>query len=167
MCGTHKRVKSEQQKQSTSAETFPTMPAKQTEEIPDITIISDNQSSQAEELPSAANIDPEITVRADIKSDNGNRDEKADKPEDNQTPGIPPPVSCSTELALRRTTKDADQTPTGSPQKGSNPVNEGVVELIIEGGKTKKNMEVEKGVRRSSRIETAKRVVKTGGIEYF
>ena len=36
---THKRVKSEQQKQSTSAETFPTMPAKQTEEIPDITII--------------------------------------------------------------------------------------------------------------------------------
>ena len=70
LCDTHKRVKSEQQKQSTSAETFPTMPAKQTEEIPDITIISDSQSSQAEELPSTENIDPEITVTADIKYDN-------------------------------------------------------------------------------------------------
>ena len=48
LCDTHKRVKSEQQKQSTSTEKFPTMPAKQTEKIPDITIISDSQSSQAE-----------------------------------------------------------------------------------------------------------------------
>ena len=93
---THKRVKSQQQKQSTSAETFPKMPAKQTEEIPDITIISDSQSSQAEELPSTESTDPEITVTADITYDNGNTDEKANKAEENQTPVIPPPVSCST-----------------------------------------------------------------------
>ena len=62
LCDTHKIVKSEQQKQSTGAETFPTMPAKQTEEFPDFTIFSDSQSSQAEELPSTENIDPEITV---------------------------------------------------------------------------------------------------------
>ena len=144
-CDTHERVKSEQQKQSTSAETLPTMPAKPTKEIPDITIISDSQSSQAEELPSTENIDPEITVTADIKYDNGNTDEKADKPKENQTPAIPEPVSFSTELAHRRTTKDADQTPTGSPQKVSNPVNKGVVELNIEGGETKKIIEGERG----------------------
>ena len=116
-------MKSEQQKQSTSAETFPTMLAKQTEEIQDITVMFDSQFSQVEELPFTENIDPEITVTADNKYDNGNTDEKADKPEENQTPSIPPPVSCSTQLAHRRTTKDADQTPTGSPQTGSNPVN--------------------------------------------
>ena len=138
LCDTHKRVKSDQQKQSTSAETFPTMPDKQTEENPDITVISDSQSSQVGELPSTENIDPEITVTVDIKYDNGNTDEKADKPEENQTPSIPPPVSCSTELAHRRTSKDADQTPAGSPQKGSNPVNKGVVEVNIEGGGEKK-----------------------------
>ena len=80
LCDTHKRVKSEQQKQSTNTETFPTMPAKQTEEIPDITTISDSQSSQDEESPSTANIDPEITVTADVKYGDGNTDEKADKP---------------------------------------------------------------------------------------
>ena len=167
MCDTHKRVKTEQQKQSTSTETFPTMPAKQTEEIPDITIISDSQSSQAEELPSTANIDPEITVTADIKFGDGNTDEKADKLEDSQTPAIPPPVGCSTELAHRRTTKDADQTPTESPQKDSNSVNKGVVEFSIEGGEATKNIEGEKGVRRSNRIRNAKRAEKMGGIEYF
>ena len=133
------------------------MPAKQTEEIPDITIISDNQSSQAEELTSAANTDPEITTTADIKYGDDITDEKADKSEDSQTPAIPPPVCCSTELAHRRTTKDADQTLTGSPQKDSNSVNKGVVEFNIQGGKTTKNIEGEKGVRRSNRIKTAKK----------
>ena len=85
LCDTHKRVKLEQQKQSTSTDTFPTMPAKQTEEIPDITIISDSQSSQAEELKSTANIDAEITTTADIKYGDDNTDEKADKSEDSQT----------------------------------------------------------------------------------
>ena len=84
------------------------MPAKQTEVIPDITVISDSQSSQAEELPSTAKIDPEITVTVDIKFGDGNTDENEDKREDSQTSAIPPPVGCSTELAHRRTTKDAD-----------------------------------------------------------
>ena len=114
------------------------MPAKQTEEIPDITIIFDCQSSQAEELPSTANIHPEITITADIKYGDGNIDEQADKPEDSQTPAISPSVGCSTELAHRRTTKDADQTPTGSSQKDSTLVNKGVVEFNIDGGETTK-----------------------------
>ena len=141
------------------------MPAKQTEEIPDITI-SFSQSSRAEELPSTANIDTEI-VTADIKDGDGNTDEKVDKPEDSQTPAIPPPVGCSTELAHRRTTKDADQTPTGSTQKDSNSVNKGLVEFNIEGEETTKNKEGEKRDRRSNRNETAKKVEKMGGIEYF
>ena len=117
LCDTHKRVKSEQQKRSASTETFPTMPAKQTEEISDITIISDSQSSQAKELPSTAMIDPEITVTADIKYGDGNTDEKVDKSEDSQTPATLPSVGCSAELAHRRATKDADQTPTRSSQR--------------------------------------------------
>ena len=40
-------------------------------------------------------------------------------------------------------------------------------EFNIEGGETTKNIEGEKGVRRSNRIKTAKRVEKMGGIEYF
>ena len=103
------------------------MPAKHIEEIPDIIIISESQSSQAEELPSTAKIDPEITVTADITYSDGNIDEQADKTGDSQTPAISPLIGCSTELAHRRTTNDADQTPTGSPQTDSNSVNKGVV----------------------------------------
>ena len=167
LCDTHKRVKSEQQKQSTSTKTFPTMPAKQTEEIPDITIIFDSQSSQAEELPSTANIHPEITITADIKYGDGNIDEQADKPENSQIPAISPSVGCSTELAHRRTTKDADQTPTGSSQKDLTLVNKGVVEFNKDGGETTKNIEGEKGVRRSNRFKTAKSVEKMGGYRIF
>ena len=51
----------EQSKQSTSAsKTFPTMPSKQTGETPDIEIRSDSQSSRAEEILTAADIDPEL-----------------------------------------------------------------------------------------------------------
>ena len=169
LCDTHKRVKSEQQKQSTSSETFSMMPAKQTEKIPDVTIISDSQSSQAEEPPLTDNTDTEITVTADINYNTNNTNETAAKPEENQTPEILPPVSCSTELAQHRTNKDPDQTPTGSPQKGgSNSVNKGVVEFNIEVGENKpKIVEGEKRIRRSNRIKNAKRVNKMGGIEYF
>ena len=101
---THERTLSEnktlgeQSKQSTSAsKTFPARPskAKQTEEIPDITIISDSQSSRAEETPTTADIDPELTVTAEIKYNNGNETEKGEIPQDNQTPAISSPVGCS------------------------------------------------------------------------
>ena len=137
LCDTHKRVKSELQKQSTSSETFPMMPAKQTKKIPDVTIISDSQSSQAEEPPLTDNTDTEITVTADIKYNTNDTDETAAKSEESQTPEILPPVSCSTELVQHRTNKDPDQTPTGSSQKGSNSVNKGVVEFNIEVGENK------------------------------
>ena len=138
------------------------------QDIPDNASQTDRRNSghqhnlrlQAEELPSTANIDPEITVTADIKYGDGNTDEQTNNPEDNQTPAIPPPVGCSTEPTHRRTTKDADQTPTGSPQKDSTSVNKDVVEFNIDGGETTKNIEGEKGVRRSNRIRTAKRVEK-------
>ena len=96
------------------------MPVNQTEKNPDVTIISDSQSSQAEEPPLTDNTDTEITVTADIKY---NTDETVAKSEKSQTPEILPPVSCSTELAQHRTNKDPDQTPTGSPQKSPNSVN--------------------------------------------
>ena len=144
------------------------MPAKQTEKIPDVTIISDSQSSQAEEPPLTDNTDTEITVTADIKYNNNNTDETAARSEESQTPEILPPVSCSTELAQHRTNKDPDQTPTGSPQKGPNSVDKGVVEFNTEVGENKpKIVEGEKGIRRSNRIKNAKRVNKMGGIEYF
>ena len=107
--------------------------ARQTDrKIPDVTIISDSQSSQAEEPPLTDNTDTEITVTADIKYNTNNTDETVAKSEESQTPEILPPVSCSTELAQHRFNKDPDQTPTRSPQKGSNSVNKGVVEFNIE-----------------------------------
>ena len=70
LCDTHKRIRSEQQGQSTSADkTMPTMPIERAEVRPDITVISDGQSSHADELPSTANYDPELTVTAEIKYD--------------------------------------------------------------------------------------------------
>ena len=144
------------------------MPAKQTEKILDVTIISDSQSSQAEEPPLTDNTDTEITVTADIKYNTNNTDETVAKSEESQTPEILPPVSCSTELAQHRTNKDPDQTPTGSPQKGSNSVNKGVVEYNIEVEENKpKIVEGGKGIRRSNRIKNAKKVNKMGAIEYF
>ena len=119
------------------------MPAKQTEKNPDVTIISDSQSSQAEEPPLTDNTDTEITVTADIKY---NTDEAVAKSEKSQTPEILPPVSCSTELVQHRTNKDPDQTQTGSPQKSPNSVNKGVVEFNIEVEENKpKIVEGEKG----------------------
>ena len=86
LCDTHKRVKSELQKQSTNSETFPMMPAKQTEKIPDVTIISDSQSSQPEEPPLTDNTDTEITVTADIKYNTNNTDETAAKSKEPKHP---------------------------------------------------------------------------------
>ena len=161
LCDTHKSVKSELQKQSTSSETLPKMPAKQTEKIPDVTIISDSQSSQAEEPPLTDNTDTEITVTADIKYNTNNTNEIDAKPEENQTPEILPPVSCSTELAQHRTNKDPNQTPTGSPQKGSNSVNKGVVEFNIEVGENKpKIVEGKKGSVDPIESKTQKELIK-------
>ena len=72
-----KKKLGEQSKQSTSASrTFPIMPSKQTEEILDITIISDSKSSIAEETPTTADIDPDFTVTSEIKNSNGNETEQ-------------------------------------------------------------------------------------------
>ena len=96
-------------------------------------------------MDASANIDPELTVTADIKYNDGNKDEQADRPKDSQLPAISSPVGCSTELAQRRTNKDTDQTPTGSPQKASTSVNKGVVEFSIDGGKITKKIEGNRG----------------------
>ena len=165
LCDTHKRIRSEQQGQSTSADkTIPTMPIERSEARPDITVISDSQSSHADELPSTANIDPELTITAEIKYDDAVK--PTEETRDNETPAISPPVDCSTEIT-KRTAKDFDNTPTGSPQKIHMSPNRGVVELNLDGGGNIENKVVEKGIRRSDRIKSAKRVVKMGGIEYF
>ena len=165
LCDTHKTIRSEQQGQSTSADkTIPTMPIERSEARPDITVISDSQSSHADELPSTANIDPELTITAEIKYDDAVK--PTEDTRDNETPAISPPVDCSTEKT-KRTAKNFDNTPTGSPQKKHTSPNRGVVELNLDGGENIENKVVEKGIRRSDRIKSAKRVVKMGGIEYF
>ena len=165
LCDTHKRIRSEQQGQSTSADkTMPTMPIERAEVRPDITVISDSQSSHADELPSTANIDPELTVTAEIKYDAAVK--PTEETRDSETPTISPPVDCSTEKTKQRSATDFDNTPTGSPQKTHMSPNRGVVELNFDGGNIE-NKVGEKGIRISDRIKSAKRVVKMGGIEYF
>ena len=166
LCDTHKRIRSEQQGQSTSADkTMPTMSIERAEVRPDITVISDSQSSQADELPSTANIDPELTVTSEIKYDAAVKPTKETR--DSETPTISPPVDCSTEKTKQRTANDFDNTPTGSPQKTHMSPNRGVVELNLDGGENIENKVGENGIRRPDRLKSAKRVVKMGGIEYF
>ena len=165
LCDTHKRIRSEQQGQSTSADkTIPTMPIERPEARPDITVISDSQSSHADELPSTANIDPELTITAEIKYDDAVK--PTEETRDNETPAMSPPVDCRTEKT-KRTAKDFDNTPPGLPQKIHMSPNRGVVELNLDGGENTENKVGEKGIRRSDRIKSANRVVKMGGIDYF
>ena len=135
LCDTRKRIRSKQQGQSTSADKeMPTMPIERTEVQSDITIISDSQSSRADELPSTAKIDPELTVTAEIKYDSTTAGKPTDETRDSQTLTISPPVGCSTETIQQRTAKDSDNTPTGSPQKTFASANRGVVEFSLDGG---------------------------------
>ena len=131
LCDTHKRIRSEQQGQSTRADrTMPTMPIERAEVRPDITVISNSQSSHADELPSTADIDPELTVTAEIKYDAAVK--PTEETRDSET--ISPPVDCITEKTKQRTAKAFDNTPTGSPQKTHMSPNRGVVELNLDGG---------------------------------
>ena len=79
LCDTQKRLynKQDDQKKSTSGMVFPTIPAERPKVTPDITTIStDSQSDHTEELRSTADIDPELTVTADIRYDNGQPEEQ-------------------------------------------------------------------------------------------
>ena len=160
----------EQNKESRGAsKTFPTMPSKQTEAIPDITKISDSRSSRAEETPTTTDIDPELTVRAKIKYNKGNETEQTEIPQDNQTPAISSPVDCNTDLIQRRIAKNADTTPTGSLQKVSTSVNKGIVDFNIEkgGGRYRNNRGGKGQIGRSNRLETAKKSGKNGRNRIF
>ena len=166
LCDTHKRLyhKQDDQKKPTSAMTFPTMPAERPKIIPDITTIStDSHSDQTEELPSTADIDPELTVTADIRYASGQPEEQ----KATDTPAISSPIGCSTERVPKRKTAGRDDTPTGSPNKTNSPAKRGLVDFGLERGGNIENIEGDGGIRRSNRIKTAKRVVKMGGIEYF
>ena len=166
LCDTHKRLyhKQDDQKKSTSAMTFPTMPAERPKVTPDITTKStDSQSDHTEELPSTADIDPELTVTADIRYDNRQPEEQ----KVTDTPAISSPIGCSTERVPKRPTAGRDGTPTGSPNKTNSPAKRGFVDFGLERGGNIENIEGDGGIRRSNRIKTAKRVVKMGSIEYF
>ena len=166
LCDTHKRLyhKQDDQKKPTSATTFPTMPAERPKIIPDITTIStDSHSDHTEELPSTADIDPELTVTADIRYASGQPEEQ----KATDTPAISSPIGCSTERVPKRKTAGRDDTPTGSPNKTNSPAKRGLVDFGLERGGNIENIEGDGGIRRSNRIKTAKRVVKMGGIEYF
>ena len=109
------------------------MPIESTEVQPDTTVISDSQSSHANELPSTANIDQWLTVTPEIKYDTAIK--PTEETRDSQTSTISPPVGCSTEKTQQRTAKDSDNTPTGSPQKTLTSPNRGVVEPNLDGGR--------------------------------
>ena len=111
---------------------MPTMPIERAEVRPDITVISDSQSSHADELPSTANIDPELTVTAEIEYDAAVK--PTEETRDSETLTISPPVDCSTKKTKQRTAKDFENTPTGSPQKTHMSPNRGVVALNLDGG---------------------------------
>ena len=108
------------------------MPARESEEIPDITIISDSQSTTAVEASTTADADPELTVTAEIKYSNGREPKTTEPPPNSQTPMISSPIGCSTERTYRRIAKSSDTTSTGSPQKVSKAVDKGIVDLSIE-----------------------------------
>ena len=94
--------------------TFPTMPAERPKVTPDITTIStDSPSDHTEELPSTADIEPELTVTADIRYDNGQPEEQKTM----DTPAISSPIGCSTERIPKRPTAGRDGTPPGHPTK--------------------------------------------------
>ena len=70
----------EQTDQARPNKTFPMMPARESEEIPDITIISDSQSTTAVEAPTTADADSELTVTAEIKYSNGQQPKTTEPP---------------------------------------------------------------------------------------
>ena len=107
------------------------MPAERPKVTPDITTIStDSQSNHTEELPSTAVIDPELTVTADIRYDNGQPEEQKAM----DTPAISSPIGCSTERIPKRPTAGRDSTPTGSPDKTNSPAKRGLVDFGLERG---------------------------------
>ena len=134
LCDTHQRVygKKDGQQPSTSGMSFPTMPTEKPKVTPDITTIStDSHSDHTEELPSTANIDPKLTVTAEIKYNNGRPEEQNTA----NTPAISPPIGSSTErIPKRPTNTGGDGTPTGSPNKTSSPAKRGLVDFSLEGG---------------------------------
>ena len=123
----------DQTNQASSSKTFPTIPAREVKEIPDINIITDSQSTTAGEATTSVNADSELTVTAEITYPKGQEKKLTEPPPDSQTPMVSSPVGRSTERTHRRTAKSSDTTPTGSPQKTSTSVGKGIVGLKIEG----------------------------------
>ena len=112
---THKRIMAENKKhddqniQASSSKTFPTMPAREAEEIPDITIISDSQSTTAGEAPTTVNADSELTVTDVTTYPKGEETKLRESPPDCQTPMVSSPVGCRTERTHQRNVKVATQ----------------------------------------------------------
>ena len=134
-CDTQKRTMADNNKavdNPCSSKTIPTMPSQEPTELPDITIISDSQSTMTEERPNTAESDQEVTVTAELKYKDG---QLREPPSDNQTAEITPPVGCSTERAKKRTVLDDNTLPTASPHKVPTIADKVIVELSIERGR--------------------------------
>ena len=110
------------------------MPSDETTGTPNITVLSDSQSTVTEERPNAAESDQEVSVTAELKYTDGQKTKPPDAPSDAQTPKITPPVSCSTERVNKRAVPVGDTNPPALPRKLSTVADRGMVDLGIEGG---------------------------------
>ena len=60
------------------------MPSHEPTEAPDVTVISGSQSTMIEEIPNAAESDPEVTVTAEVKYSDGQKAKPMDPPSDHR-----------------------------------------------------------------------------------
>ena len=72
-CDTHKRTMAENRKdnneteKASSSRTLPTMPARETMDMPEVTVVSDSQSTTDEEISNTVESEPELTATAEVK----------------------------------------------------------------------------------------------------
>ena len=85
-------IKNKETDKPCSSKTIQTMPSHEPTEAPDVTVISDSQSTMIEEIPNADESDPEVTVTAKVKYTDCRKAKPTDPPSDAQTAKIVPPV---------------------------------------------------------------------------
>ena len=62
------RKENKETEKASSSKTFPTMPPRETAEAPEVTVISDSQSTTIQEVPNLVESEPELTVKAEVKN---------------------------------------------------------------------------------------------------
>ena len=184
-CNTHKRLmagnqtKLKQDERGTSR-SFPKLPMKKTVEQTVITITTDSQTTDGEEPTRDEEKNPttgEVTETVEVTEICApSPTATANRTLTTQTPMPTSPIDCSTALSVRTNGQDPTTAPTrpsdntpGLPEgckvHGNGECLMGFKVGMDENKITENSQENNNSVRRSSRIRTAKRVEKMGGIE--